>query len=60
MERDYSFGGDILQARFGHTLTPIGKDRAVVFGGAVGDTGSNFLITQLNMLLPAIHSLLIF
>lgn len=50
MERDFSFGGDILQARFGHTLTPIGKDRAVVFGGAVGDTGSKFLLTQLNML----------
>jgi len=59
MERDFSFGGDILQARFGHTLTPIGKDRAVVFGGAVGDTGSNFLMIQLNTLLLVTHFLLI-
>jgi protein phosphatase len=26
-------------ARFGHTITPIGKDKAMLFGGAVGDTG---------------------
>jgi len=26
-------------ARFGHTITPIGKDMAILFGGAVGDTG---------------------
>lgn len=28
-------------ARFGHTITPIGKDRAILFGGAVGDTGNH-------------------
>ena len=27
-------------ARFGHTITPIGKDKAILFGGAVGDTGT--------------------
>jgi len=27
-------------ARFGHTITPIGKDKAMLFGGAVGDTGN--------------------
>jgi hypothetical protein len=26
-------------ARFGHTITQISKDRAILFGGAVGDTG---------------------
>lgn len=34
------FSGDSLQARFGHTITPIAKDKALVFGGAVGDTGT--------------------
>jgi hypothetical protein len=29
-------------ARFGHTITPIGKDKAILFGGAVGDTGEKF------------------
>jgi hypothetical protein len=43
MEKDYGFSGDQLDARFGHTFTPIGKERAIVFGGAVGDTGSNNL-----------------
>lgn len=40
MEKDKTFGGDNPKARFGHTITPIGKDRAILFGGAVGDTGS--------------------
>ncbi len=31
-------------ARFGHTITPIGKDKAMLFGGAVGDTGKSYLI----------------
>ena len=31
--------GDNPSARFGHTITPIGKDKAILFGGAVGDTG---------------------
>lgn len=31
-------------ARFGHTITPIGKDKAILFGGAVGDTGTRSLI----------------
>ena len=30
-------------ARFGHTITPIGKDKAILFGGAVGDTGILFV-----------------
>ena len=33
------FKGDNPSARFGHTITPIGKDKAILFGGAVGDTG---------------------
>ena len=39
-------------ARFGHTITPIGKDKAILFGGAVGDTGT-LLFTQANMLSQA-------
>lgn len=31
-------------ARFGHTITPILKDKAILFGGAVGDTGNTPLI----------------
>lgn len=34
------FIGDSPQARFGHTITPINKDKAILFGGAVGDTGT--------------------
>lgn len=37
MQKDCSFGGDAVQARFGHTITPIGKEKAILFGGAVGD-----------------------
>ena len=33
--------GDNPQARFGHTITQIGKDKALLFGAAVGDTPSN-------------------
>jgi hypothetical protein len=33
------FGGDNPQPRFGHTVTFIDKHRAILFGGAVGDTG---------------------
>lgn len=36
------FQGDSPMARFGHTITPIGKDKAILFGGAVGDTGEKF------------------
>lgn len=39
MER-VEFTGDSPQARFGHTITPISKDKAILFGGAVGDTGT--------------------
>ncbi len=42
MER-VEFTGDSPQARFGHTITPISKDKAILFGGAVGDTGTNIL-----------------
>lgn len=38
MQKDYSFGGDSPQARFGHTITPIGNQKAILFGGAVGDS----------------------
>lgn len=38
------FEGDSPLARFGHTVTPIGKDKAILFGGAVGDTGK-YVIT---------------
>lgn len=31
--------GDIPQARFGHTITLVSKTKAVLFGGATGDTG---------------------
>ena len=31
--------GDIPQARFGHTITALNKHKAVLFGGATGDTG---------------------
>lgn len=33
------FIGDNPLARFGHTITPISKDKAILFGGAVGDSG---------------------
>lgn len=33
------FSGDSPLARFGHTITPIGRDKAILFGGAVGETG---------------------
>lgn len=33
------FTGDNPQPRFGHTITLIDKHRAILFGGAVGDTG---------------------
>ena len=42
------FKGDNPSARFGHTITPIGKDKAILFGGAVGDTGT-FLPIKENM-----------
>jgi hypothetical protein len=47
--------GDSPQARFGHTITPISKDKAILFGGAVGDTGK-LVTTQENTLLLEIHS----
>lgn len=31
--------GDIPQARFGHTVTIVAKQKVVLFGGATGDTG---------------------
>ena len=31
--------GDIPQARFGHTVTLVSNSKAVLFGGATGDTG---------------------
>lgn len=49
MEKDYTFIGDSPQARFGHTITQIGKDRAILFGGAVGDTGSTNSLIKANI-----------
>ena len=31
--------GDVPKPRFGHTSAQISKTRAVLFGGAIGDTG---------------------
>lgn len=31
--------GDIPLSRFGHTITTLNKHKAVLFGGATGDTG---------------------
>jgi hypothetical protein len=31
--------GDLPQARFGHTITLVSKNKVVLFGGATGDTG---------------------
>ncbi len=31
--------GDVPQARFGHTVTIVAKQKVVLFGGATGDTG---------------------
>lgn len=31
--------GDIPQARFGHTVTLVSNNKAILFGGATGDTG---------------------
>ncbi|EGR28942.1 ser thr protein phosphatase family protein, putative [Ichthyophthirius multifiliis] len=39
---DYT--GNVPQARFGHTITYISKGKAILFGGATGDTG-RFQIT---------------
>lgn len=36
--------GNCPQARFGHTITFIAKGKAIMFGGATGDTG-RFSIT---------------
>jgi protein phosphatase len=36
------FTGDNPQPRFGHTITLIDKHRAILFGGAVGDTGNYY------------------
>ena len=31
--------GEVPQARFGHTITIVSKQKVVLFGGATGDTG---------------------
>lgn len=36
---NFEVRGDIPQARFGHTITLITKSKAILFGGATGDTG---------------------
>ena len=48
MQKSFIFGGDSPQARFGHTITTIGKEKAILFGGAVGDvnrTSDKYVIT---------------
>jgi protein phosphatase len=39
MTEKIQFLGDNPQPRFGHTISMIQKHRAILFGGAVGDTG---------------------
>ena len=46
------FSGDSPSARFGHTITPIGKERAILFGGAVGDTGK-YVMTHSSWTTPS-------
>ncbi len=41
----YEASGDIPPPRFGHTLTMCGKNKAILFGGAIGDSGK-FIITN--------------
>lgn len=36
---NFEVRGEIPQPRFGHTITLISKSKAVLFGGATGDTG---------------------
>lgn len=36
---DIEVNGDVPQARFGHTITVVAKQKVVMFGGATGDTG---------------------
>jgi hypothetical protein len=36
---DVEVNGEIPQARFGHTVTIVAKNKVVLFGGATGDTG---------------------
>lgn len=36
---DVEVNGEIPQARFGHTVTIVAKQKVVLFGGATGDTG---------------------
>ena len=38
-------GSDIPAPRFGHSLTLVSKNKAVLFGGAIGDSGK-FIITN--------------
>jgi len=45
--------GDVPLPRFGHTMTLISKNKAVLFGGATGDTGK-YSITGETFLLDCI------
>lgn len=55
MQKELGFTGDSPKARFGHTITPIGKERAILFGGAVGDNSSKYVITGDTFLCEYIH-----
>jgi hypothetical protein len=42
------FTGDSPQPRFGHTITLVSKTKAILFGGAIGDTGIKIKIQIFN------------
>ena len=44
--QDVQFTGDIPPPRFGHTLTMVSQDKAVLFGGAVSISGMNLFIQE--------------
>ena len=44
--QDVQVTGDIPPPRFGHTLTMVSQDKAVLFGGAVSISGMNLFIQE--------------
>jgi hypothetical protein len=49
--QDVQVSGDIPPPRFGHTLTMVSQDKAVLFGGAVSISGINLFIQENSSLL---------
>ena len=43
---DIEATGDIPQERFGHTITPIGSQKAILFGGAIGNSGKYIMTSD--------------